>query len=94
MNLFLQKTSQSLLMTRVSRYGIINFFTILMHKVDPRLDKVYGVQLEVKDYIEQKTGKPLENYEDYLTHPEKYQSNFHQKVIHKRSFSVLFNDKC
>lgn len=65
-----------------------------MHKVDPRLDKVYGVQLEVKDYIEQKTGKPLENYEDYLTHPDKYQSNFHQKVINKRSFSVLFNDKC
>lgn len=57
-----------------------------MHDVDPRLDKVYGVQLQVKDYIEQKVGnKPLVDYEDYLTHPEKYQSNFHHKVMKKRT---------
>lgn len=50
-------------------------------EIDPRLDKVYGVQLEVKDYVEQKSGKPLVDYEDYLNHPEKYQSNFHKTVI-------------
>lgn len=49
-------------------------------ETDPRLDKVYGVQLEVKDYVEQKGGKPLVDYDDYLNHPEKYQSNFHKTV--------------
>lgn len=51
--------------------------------IDPRLDKVYGVQLEVKDYIKQKKGNgPLLDYNDYLHHPEKYQSNFHRTVIY------------
>lgn len=49
--------------------------------LDPRLNKLYGVQLEVKDYIvEKKGGQPLKSYEDYLHHPEKYESNFHQSV--------------
>ncbi|KAG2207514.1 hypothetical protein INT47_004264, partial [Mucor saturninus] len=52
----------------------------LVNDKNPRLDKVYGVQLEVKDYVEQKSGKPLVDYEDYLNHPEKYQSNFHKTI--------------
>ncbi|KAI9256769.1 Saccharopine dehydrogenase-domain-containing protein [Helicostylum pulchrum] len=53
----------------------------LVNDKNPRLNKVYGVQLEVKDYIEQKKGnKPLVDFNDYLHHPEKYQSNFHHTV--------------
>ncbi|KAI9355755.1 Saccharopine dehydrogenase-domain-containing protein [Pilaira anomala] len=53
----------------------------LVKDKNPRLNKLYGVQLEVKDYIvEKKGGQPLKSYEDYLHHPEKYESNFHQSI--------------
>lgn len=50
-------------------------------KIDPKLNKVYGVQLDIKDYIGHKNGnKAIVEYDDYIKHPEKYQSNFHQTV--------------
>lgn len=49
--------------------------------IDPDLKKLYAVHLNVNDYIESKnTKEQLNDYQDYLAHPEKYQSNFHHKV--------------
>lgn len=45
------------------------------------MNKLYAVHLDVNDYIESKSTKELvKDYQDYLAHPEKYQSNFHHKV--------------
>ncbi|KAK4513899.1 uncharacterized protein ATC70_005906 [Mucor velutinosus] len=52
----------------------------LVNDKNPRLDRLYATQLEVKDYIEQKDGGKLIDYEDYLANPERYQSNFHHKI--------------
>ncbi|RCI02392.1 hypothetical protein CU098_010347 [Rhizopus stolonifer] len=52
----------------------------LVNDKNPRLDRLYATQLDVKDYIEHRDGKTLVHYDDYITHPDNYLSNFHQKV--------------
>ncbi|ORZ00118.1 Saccharopine dehydrogenase-domain-containing protein [Syncephalastrum racemosum] len=47
---------------------------------NPRLNKVYATQLKVRDYTQHKNGEPLTSFEDYLHHPEKYQSVFAEKI--------------
>jgi alpha-aminoadipic semialdehyde synthase len=60
----------------------INIFKAVINICkDPNLKKLYATQLGVNDYIISKDGnRPLESPQDYLVHPEKYQSNFHQAV--------------
>jgi hypothetical protein len=54
------------------------------------LDRLYGVQLDIKDYIEHKNGnKAVVEYDDYIQHPEKYQSNFHQTVSYYIKWQVM-----
>jgi hypothetical protein len=50
---------------------------------------VYGVLVDVDDYIRQKDGREFDK-EDYFENPEKYESVFHEEVtcIHQ---SMHFN---
>lgn len=53
----------------------------IVNDKNPNLKKLYATQLGVEDYIVTKDGnRPLESTLDYITHPEKYHSNFHQKI--------------
>ncbi|CDH56826.1 alpha-aminoadipic semialdehyde mitochondrial [Lichtheimia corymbifera JMRC:FSU:9682] len=52
----------------------------LVKDKNPRLKKVYGVQLETKDYIRYKTGAPLASHHDYLANPSNYESCFSEKI--------------
>ncbi|KAI9317684.1 Saccharopine dehydrogenase-domain-containing protein [Dichotomocladium elegans] len=47
---------------------------------NPRLNKVYGTVLSPEDYIEAKSGGALQDYQDYLENPSKYESVFAEKI--------------
>ncbi|CEG74882.1 Putative Glyceraldehyde-3-phosphate dehydrogenase-like C-terminal domain-containing protein (Fragment) [Rhizopus microsporus] len=53
----------------------------IVNDKNPNLNKLYAAQLDVTDYIVTKDGnRPLESHDEYIRHPEKYHSNFHQKI--------------
>lgn len=69
---------------------------ILSNKnIDPRLDRLYATQLNIKDYIEYKKGGALADHDDYIANPDKYQSNFHHTVsiFNPYPFVKLTNDR-
>ncbi|KAI8992221.1 Saccharopine dehydrogenase-domain-containing protein [Pilobolus umbonatus] len=52
----------------------------IVNDKNPNLKKIYGVQLDLNDYLEHKSTSKFESYNDYITNPHNYQSTFHQKV--------------
>ncbi|KAJ3340193.1 hypothetical protein HDU93_007283 [Gonapodya sp. JEL0774] len=54
---------------------------------DPK--RLYACQVKAEDYAVRKDGKPFER-EDYMKHPELYESVFHEKVVHFECVASTF----
>ncbi|KAI8331437.1 Saccharopine dehydrogenase-domain-containing protein [Choanephora cucurbitarum] len=51
----------------------------LVNDTNPKLNKLYATQLDIKDYIEHIKGGQV-SYEDYIAHPDQYRSHFHHSI--------------
>ncbi|KAG2222858.1 hypothetical protein INT45_000473 [Circinella minor] len=51
----------------------------IVNDKNPKLNKVYGTHLKVGDYVQRK-GDGIYSYQEYLDHPERYQSIFADNI--------------
>ncbi|KAI9244018.1 alpha-aminoadipic semialdehyde synthase [Phascolomyces articulosus] len=51
----------------------------IVNDKNPKLNKVYGTHLKVGDYVQRK-GDGIYSYQEYLEHPERYQSIFADNI--------------
>jgi hypothetical protein len=69
----------------ISGFVVLNLYSIIA-KANPNI--VYGTIIESEHYVVPKDPAAKFDKNDYYAHPEKYTSNFHEKV---KSLTIHFN---